>query len=132
MTQHSHQPRHQPSGHDADLLHNALFDPEEKLVRFLKQASRCHCAPSASMPALIPLLLLDGLLKHGLQPTISATCRGSCSCRIAKSSPFSRRRNEMNLTVESPLSPLLANAISHHEPSHVAVRPLVQVVRPTL
>src|SRR5438105_15183054 len=84
------------------------------------------------MPPLIPLLLLDGLLKHGLQPTISVTCGHSCSCRITQRPPSAGRRYEVNLTVESPLLPLLTDAIPHDEPRHVVVRALMQMVGPTL
>src|SRR5260370_15886002 len=84
------------------------------------------------MPALITLLLFDGLLKHGLQPTISAANRGSCSCRVAKSSPSTGGWNEVNLAVKSPLLPLLTNPIPHHQPRHIAVCALMQIVRPAL
>src|SRR5256886_9341966 len=82
------------------------------------------------MPPLIPLLLLDGLLKHGLQPTISVTCGHSCSCRITQRPPSAGRGYEVNLTVERPLFPLLTHAIPHDEPRHVVVRALMQVVGP--
>src|SRR3989454_12536799 len=84
------------------------------------------------MPPLIPLLLLDGLLKHGLQPTISVTCGHSCSCRITQRPPSAGRGYEVNLTVERPLFPLLTHAIPHNEPRHVVVRALMQVVGPAL
>ena len=37
----------------------------------------------------------------------------------------------MDLAVESPLSPMLANAITHDHPRHVGVRAMVPLVGPT-
>src|SRR5256885_1010679 len=82
------------------------------------------------MPPLIPLLLLDRLLKHGLHPTISVTWGHSCSCRIPQRPPSAGRGYEVTLTVERPLFPLLTHAIPHDEPRHVVVRALMQVVGP--
>src|SRR5439155_26465872 len=115
---------------DADLLNMALLDPVEELIRFLQQSSRRHRAFGPAMPTPISLLLLDRLLKHGPQPTISVTHRRSWTCGIAKGAPSIGLRNEVYLTVESPLLPLLPNAVSHHQQSHVAIRALVQVVGP--
>jgi hypothetical protein len=66
------EPRHEPSGHNPNLLHHAFLDPEQELVRLLQHATRRHCATSPAMPMQVTFLLFDRLLKHGLQPTISA------------------------------------------------------------
>jgi len=87
------------------------------------------------MPSPITFLLLDCLLKHGPKPTISASRRGSgssCSHRIAQRSPAACRGNEMDLAIECPLAPLLADAIAHNESSHVVVGALVQMIGPAL
>ncbi len=36
----------------------------------------------------------------------------------------------MNLSLKRPLLPLLSNAITHHEPRHIAVCALMQLVNP--
>ena len=45
-------------------------------------------------------------------------------------SPSAGRGNEMHLTVEGPLFPLLPHPISDHEASHVVVRSLMHLVGP--
>ena len=82
------------------------------------------------MPTQVPLLLFDRLLKHGLQSTISAPHRSSCSCRIAQRPPSAGGRDEMDLSIERPLSPLLAHSITHHHSRHVAVHALMRLVGP--
>jgi hypothetical protein len=47
-------------------LHQALFNPEEKLIGFLQQSSRGHDAPSHAMPSHVSRLFLHGLFEHGL------------------------------------------------------------------
>src|ERR1700730_4135199 len=51
---------------------------------------------------------------------------------IAQRSPAPRSRNEVNLTIERPLPPLLANAVAHHHPGNVSVRALLLLVSPAL
>src|SRR6266581_7417121 len=116
MAQNRHQAWDQPSGNDSNLLDMAFFDPVQELIRFLQQSSRGHRAFGPAMPAPISLLLLDGLLKHGPQPTISVTHRGSWTCGIAEGAPSIGLRNEVHLAVERPLLPLLPDAVSHHQP----------------
>jgi hypothetical protein len=65
LTKHHHQARHQPARDEPDLLHEALFDPEEKLIALLKHSPWRHHAAPPPMPVEIALLLFDGLLKHG-------------------------------------------------------------------
>src|SRR5438445_786763 len=119
VTKDRHQSRYQPAGNDADLLHETLFDPVEQLIRLLQQASRCHRTPTPSMPALISLLLLDRLLKHGPQPTISATCRDAGPCRITQRSPSTRGRDQGHLAVEGKLHG--AETICGDEPRRLRV-----------
>jgi len=71
MTKDSGKSRNQPARDDANLLHETLFDPKQQLIGLLQQAPRSHSALAPTMPALEELLLLNRLLKHGLQPTIS-------------------------------------------------------------
>src|SRR5437016_11605253 len=132
MAKHRHQSWNQPAWNDANLLDETFFNPEEQLILFLQQTPRGHRPRGPAMPPLIPLLLLDGLLKHGLQPTISVTCGHSCSCRITQRSPPTGRGYEVDLAVEGPLLPLLSHAITHDEPRHVAVSPLMDVIGPAL
>src|SRR4030088_3344494 len=132
MTQHDHQPRDQPTRHDLNFLDEALFHPEEQFIGLLKQASWGHHPLSPAMPAQVARLLFGRLLKHGLQPTISAPHRSSRSCRIAKCSPPAGRRDEMDLAIERPLSPLLPYPISHHHLGNIAVRALVRLIGPSL
>src|ERR1700730_6602891 len=51
---------------------------------------------------------------------------------IAQRSPASRGRNEVDLAVERPLPPLLANAVTHDHTCNVAVSALVLLVGPAL
>src|SRR5450759_4938518 len=132
MPKHDHQPRDQPTRHDANFLDETLLDPEEQLIRLLKQAAGRHCTLPPAMPAQISLLLFNRLLKHGWQSTISAPHCSSSSCRVAQCSPSTGRRYEVDLSIECPLPPLLANPIAHHHPRHIAVRALVCLIGPTL
>src|SRR6266566_4952142 len=72
LSQDDHQSGNQPSGDDANLFDETLFNPEEQLIGFLQQTPRRHHSPPPPMPAEVTLLLLDRLLEHGLQSTISA------------------------------------------------------------
>src|ERR1700687_1621426 len=60
-----HEARHQPARHQTNLLDEALFDPEEKLIALLKHSAWCHRTPPSAMPVEIALLLFNRLLKHG-------------------------------------------------------------------
>src|SRR5258708_9676620 len=115
-----------------NFLDEALLDPEEQFIGLLKQASWCHHALSPAMPSQVARLLVGRLLKHGLQPTISAPHRSSRSCRIAQCSPTAGRRNEMDLAIECPLSPLLSYSVTHHHLRNIAVRALVRLIGPSL
>src|SRR5712692_214769 len=132
---HDHQSRHQPSGHEPNLLHQALLYPEEELIGFLQQSPRRHHASPPAMPAEVALLLFDGLLEHGLQPTISAgPRRAACfsSRRITQRAPAARGRYQMHLAVERPLPPMLLDAVAHDHLRDVLIRALMHSIRPTL
>src|SRR3979490_744051 len=113
VAKYDHQPGDQPARHDANLLDNALLNPEEELIRFLKQAPRSHRALSPAVPPQVTLLLFSRLLQHGLQPTISAPHRSSSPCRVAQRSPSAGSGHKVDLAIECPLSPLLPNSIAH-------------------
>src|ERR1700682_674455 len=132
MPQHDHQSRDQPARQDANFLDEALLDPEQQFIGLLEQASWRHHALSPAMPPQVACLLFGRLLKHGLQPTISARNRRSSSCRIAQCPPPAGRRYEVNLPVECPLSPLLSNPVTHDHPRDIAVRALVCLIGPSL
>src|SRR4029077_5481099 len=71
------------------------------------------------------------MLKHGSESTISAGCRGTYLRWIAQRSPPAGCRNQMDLSVERPLSPLLAHAVAHDHSRHVAVGAPVHLISPT-
>src|SRR5258708_26774910 len=79
LSQDDHQSSNQPSGDDANLFDQTLFNPEEQLIGFLQQTARCHHSPPPAMPTGVTLLLLDRLLEHGLKPTISAGHRAAAA-----------------------------------------------------
>src|SRR5258708_23513896 len=114
------------------FLDEAPLEPEEQFIGLWKQAWWCHKALSAELPSMVARRLVGRLLKHGLQPTISAPHRGSHSCRIAQCSPTAGRRNEMDLAIECPLSPLLSYSVTHHHLRNIAVRALVRLIGPSL
>src|SRR4029077_2917202 len=72
VPKHHHQTRYKPAGHDANFLHHALLDPVQELIGFAQQSARRHCSLTQAMPPEMPVLFFDRLLKHALQPTISA------------------------------------------------------------
>src|SRR5215472_4247988 len=104
VAKHGHQPRYQPARDDLDLLDEAFFDPEQQLIRLLQEPAWSHRATALAVPSTVTLLLVDRLLKHGLQPTISATHRRSG--RITKSSPAASGGDQVDLPVEGPLAPV--------------------------
>src|SRR5260370_12245790 len=51
LSQDDHQSSNQPSGDDANLFDQTLFNPEEQLIGFLQQMARRHHSPPPAMPA---------------------------------------------------------------------------------
>src|SRR6266699_4442523 len=131
VPQHDHQPCHQPPGNDANFLDEAFLDPKQQLIRLLKQTARSHHPLPPAMPAQVTRLFVDRLLKHRQKPTISAVYRCSSSCRVTQCSPSAGCGYEVDLTVECPLAPLLANPVAHDHLRHVVVRPLMRLIGPT-
>src|SRR5260370_17577499 len=87
------------------------------------------------MAAEATLLLLDRLLEHGLQPTISAGPRAAAGFgrgRIAQRSPATRGRYQMDLPVEGPLPPMLSHAIAHDHLPDVLICALMHPIGPSL
>src|ERR1700694_2105855 len=130
LPQHDHQARDEPARNQANLLDQAFFDPEKQLVRFLQHAPGRHSATSPAVPTQSTFLIFDGLLQHDSQPTISAGYRGSGGRWTSQSAPSPSGSNQVHLAVEGPLSPLLANAVTHDHPRDVAVRAMMHLVGP--
>src|SRR5258708_15030981 len=82
------------------------------------------------MPALVELLLLNRVLKHGLQPTISVPYAIPISCGITQCPPASGSRKQVNLAVKCPAMLVMADLITHHDSRDVAGCPIVRLVGP--
>src|SRR5258708_33747461 len=82
------------------------------------------------MPALVDLLLLNRVLKHGLQPTISVPYAVPISWGITQCPPASGSRQQVNLAVKCPAMLVMADLKTHDDSRDVAVRPVVRVVGP--